>query len=549
MGNNRGSLSPVEAHNGETIGQWLNSIDVKEIQARPDTDYMTNQDWQNIIEAAKNDDTIMNMRIAGFNEDKGEGGGNGRSALFISEDTGDAIVTFAGTGSGEWKDNFAGGNMTDTPCQQNALEWYQKIYQEQHLDGYEVTVTGHSKGGNKSKYITIMDGTVDHCVSFDGQGFSDKFMDAYADKIAARQGKIENHNIDHDYVNFLLNDIGKTTYYVGQDYGKGGFLENHCANTFMKFDENGNFVMVVNPDGRAPMIDALDGFVNGYLRSLPDDARTRALELIGSLAQGALSSSDEYKLSTEELIHMCLNDDSGDLAYLLAYAFRYAESYGFDQVGEILNELGLGSFNEIIGYLDVIINYKSSFGPITVTFEDIWKYLKTGGGALAALLEFMNLDELLYDMFKDKIPFGLSLEDLKKLIVLLGTAVDDVYKVEVVKDNADKKVRTGSSSISIWNHMQFHIAIDEKSVRNVETELDRISSELRVRLEEVRDIKKRLLSDMPVSYLFNMSLTGTCLQMETLATKTDTMSGCLETLLEKFEVIEEKTNAYLCEVV
>ena len=59
-------------------------------------------------------------------------------------------------------------------------------------------MTGHSKGGNKAKYITLMDDTVDHCVSFDGQGFSDEFMETYSDEIAARQHKIENHNVDYD---------------------------------------------------------------------------------------------------------------------------------------------------------------------------------------------------------------------------------------------------------------------------------------------------------------------------------------------------------------
>lgn len=35
-----------------------------------------------------------------------------------------------------------------------------------------ITVTGHSKGGNKAK-----DNSVDICIAFDGQGFSDEFID------------------------------------------------------------------------------------------------------------------------------------------------------------------------------------------------------------------------------------------------------------------------------------------------------------------------------------------------------------------------------------
>ena len=136
----------------------------------------------------------------------------------------------------EWKDNFQGGSVTDQPDgvstlqQERALEWYQS----QNLDGYDsVTVSGHSKGGNKAKYVTIMDDSVDRCLAFDGQGFSDEFIEKYEDKIAENQYKIHNHNVDGDYVNILLNDVGDKTYYKGYNYGDGKFLENHCPNTYM----------------------------------------------------------------------------------------------------------------------------------------------------------------------------------------------------------------------------------------------------------------------------------------------------------------------------
>ena len=89
------------------------------------------------------------------------------------------------------------------------------------------------------------------CVSFDGQGFSDEFVQQYGDEIAMRQHKIHNHNVDYDYVNLLLNEVGEITYYHGQDIGEGGFLENHCPNTLMKFQDSGSFTMEVNPNGQA----------------------------------------------------------------------------------------------------------------------------------------------------------------------------------------------------------------------------------------------------------------------------------------------------------
>ncbi|WP_279279907.1 hypothetical protein [Pseudoflavonifractor sp. 60] len=42
-------------------------------------------------------------------------------------------------------------------------------------------------------------------------------MKKYADQITARQSRIENLNVDYDYVNPLLNDVGESTFYKGHD--------------------------------------------------------------------------------------------------------------------------------------------------------------------------------------------------------------------------------------------------------------------------------------------------------------------------------------------
>lgn len=40
------------------------------------------------------------------------------------------------------------------------------------LESYDsITVTGHSKGGNKAQYVTVLSDKVDRCISMDGQGF------------------------------------------------------------------------------------------------------------------------------------------------------------------------------------------------------------------------------------------------------------------------------------------------------------------------------------------------------------------------------------------
>lgn len=258
-----------------TIEKILDEIDVESLDDNNDYgSYMTGKDWKNIIQAIRNDDTLLNMKLVETHGDPAKGKNAGEnyeetgdgaiSALFVNEETGEAVVAFRGTVGYEWGDNFYGGAPTETKdgvsteYQEKALAWYRSL----DLSGYNtITVTGHSKGGNKAKYITLMEQSVGRCLSFDGQGFSDEFIEKYKDRIARYQNKITNHNVDYDFVNLLLNDIGETIYYQGYDYGKGLIAEAHCPNTFFQFDENGNPQMKT-VSGQAEEMKVLDEFLN-----------------------------------------------------------------------------------------------------------------------------------------------------------------------------------------------------------------------------------------------------------------------------------------------
>lgn len=246
--------------NSMPVSYVLNAIKTEDLN--PDHNYgslMTGEDWSNIIQAIEKDDTLCQMKVLTVEEQKTEAGPKVEcsSVLSVNEQTNEAVVAFRGTAPYEWEDNFLGGAETDqedrvsTQYQVEALEWFEGLHLED--GGYDtITLTGHSKGGNKAKYITIMDkeGLVDRCVSFDGQGFSDEFYEEYGKEIARNQWKITNHNVDYDFVNLLLNDVGKTVYYQGYDYGAGMIAEAHCPNTFFDFGKDGTARM--NPvEGQA----------------------------------------------------------------------------------------------------------------------------------------------------------------------------------------------------------------------------------------------------------------------------------------------------------
>ena len=126
------------------------------------------------------------------------------------------------------------------------------------------------------------------------------FIAHYKDRILKRQDIIENHNVDFDYVIILLNDIGKRIYYHGYDYGKGGFAEAHCPNTFFDFQEDGKYNMRINSAGQAPEMQILDQFINSMSRSdVSNEERNETAQLVGILVEKAFSigSSEENTVS------------------------------------------------------------------------------------------------------------------------------------------------------------------------------------------------------------------------------------------------------------
>ena len=324
----------ADSYPDKTVEEWLNDIDLTMLEDEKTygtCNYITGRDWKNIISAALNCENLKNMKIATTHVDRAEGGGGGFSALFIDPKGEEAVVAFRGTaGTDEWHDNLIGGNMAETPAQRNALNWYKKVYYVYDLEKYgTITATGHSKGGNKSKYITIMDDSVGRCVALDGQGFSDKFFIENSYQVAKNQNKIQNLCVDYDYVNLLLSDVGSRTYYSKQDLGEGGFLENHCPNTFLKFDEKGNVSIEINPNGQDPALKQLDEFFNGYLRSLSEEDRNATLEMMHKLLQ-RLFHAGQFSLSENAgyfIALLCKSEYSENAAELLAYLVKYESTH------------------------------------------------------------------------------------------------------------------------------------------------------------------------------------------------------------------------------
>lgn len=418
---------------GLTVKEFLAKVDMDKIDMEFEyATYMTGFDFKNLILATKRHHNIMDCYIAETHMDTAYGGGKGVSAVFINEKSKEAVVAFRGTALNEWVDDFVASNQIDSLQQINALEWYKQIYDKLELEKYTVTVIGHSKGGNKAKYITILNDTVNRCVSFDGQGFSDVFIEHYRDRILKRQELIENHNIDYDYVNILLNDIGNRTYYHGYDYGKGGFAEAHCPNTFFDFEEDGKYNIRINSAGQAPEMQILDQFINSMSRSdFSDKERNETAQLVGILVEKAFSiGASEENTVTDYISFVCdlVKDEkySNNTAFLLAFVIKFsAENKAFlPALKDIMRHFGMDDFSNMIDMMGEIVLSKK-----LDTIVNLSNFL--------ALHVSGVVTKIIQSVAKKKYGVELTKEQVKGLLLIVSMTKETLKTLKLNLDGSD----------------------------------------------------------------------------------------------------------------
>lgn len=206
---------------------------------------------EQVLEAIKNDPQLMALGIERSTQPQPNADGVKeeliRATCFTQYDESRKnvvghIVAFRGTGGvyNAWKDNFEGLYEADTEAQLQAAQFIEEL-------GYEdITVTGHSKGGNLAMYTTVTCGSqIQRCVSYDGQGFGEAFQNKYGGQIDIAEDKITSISADNDFVNILLDPIAATNVYVEND---GILVDGHSSFYLWKTNEaaleanGGNFI-------------------------------------------------------------------------------------------------------------------------------------------------------------------------------------------------------------------------------------------------------------------------------------------------------------------
>ena len=174
---------------------------------------MKEDEWKEVLRAIEADEVLCSLVISDVvdsDSDPDRENTNFRAACFTlknGEEIEETVIVFRGThGAYTWNDNGEGAVVSDSNSQKEALDYVNRIGAKLTTNG-TITVTGHSKGGNLAQYIAICANnlTVDRCVSFDGQGFSNEFFETYEIAILANQDKLYSVNSSRDFVNPLMN--------------------------------------------------------------------------------------------------------------------------------------------------------------------------------------------------------------------------------------------------------------------------------------------------------------------------------------------------------
>lgn len=218
---------------------------------------MKESEWINILQQIINKPNLQKIKINNTNSYK-----NGMKFACFTDDENNATVVFRGTSTiNEWDDNGAGIYEEETVEQIEALNYVNNLSYD------NITVTGHSKGGNKAQYVTILSPKVIKCVSVNGQGFSNEFINKYRKEINNNQFKIISINAKYDYVNCLFNSISGKIHYIKTEIQINPFYY-HKSNILL--DENGNLRMETN---EGEFQKTINNFSEVLISNLPYDIK------------------------------------------------------------------------------------------------------------------------------------------------------------------------------------------------------------------------------------------------------------------------------------
>ena len=281
----------------------------------------------------------------------------------------DALIAFSGTTKKEWGDDIEELTSVDTPRQIDAKRYINSLPYK------NITVTGHSKGGNKAMYVTVLCDRVIRCVSMDGQGFSLEFLNYYAPEISKRAGIIKNYSVKTDFVHVLLFQLPGSQQIYCEGYRTdrlNNAAAHHAGYSFFNIKDgmpvrsgNGGHLLIRTKDENGnditedPSVVMLHNFTVYLMNVAPSEDKEKVVGLIATAADMVMAKGCGKK----EMIGYFAAEPDG-LATLLAYLVKFMDTYGLSSkdIDALLEMLGLKSLDEI---------FSLSIHPNMFSYNDI----------------------------------------------------------------------------------------------------------------------------------------------------------------------------------
>lgn len=250
--------------------------------------FLDDDQFMRILDDISKDKTLMSLQIGDSHRDNKSTTDGWSATSFINPANNEVTVAFRGTGGTyeAWFDNLEGaGNANLSPMQASVVEWIES------LGSKNITVTGHSKGGNLAQVATVLcPDLISYCVSYDGQGFSEEFISKYEDEISVASKKIKSISAYNDYVNILMFPIAGEEVFVNNNSEHllgGHFSYNLLSDN--EFDEEGNFTSFRE---QSPGMKVLSELNKALLRLLPLEFEEVFTDVLGAFV-GVLATRDE----------------------------------------------------------------------------------------------------------------------------------------------------------------------------------------------------------------------------------------------------------------
>ncbi len=214
-----------------------------------------------------------------------------RAICYTNEEDANPVVVFRGTGGTKeaWVDNFEGAYADDTRIQKVADDFVRYecgIYED-------IVVTGHSKGGNMAQYVTVKrEDMIESCVSFDGQGFGNVFIEDNTALVPKASPKITSICAYNDFVNILLTSIAGTCIFVDNEEGAAAAHSSVTLLTRNTFDEEGNFTSIRSQGLVSKELGRLTDIITAGLDPAKEEDKEELSLIAGSAISLALTTPE-----------------------------------------------------------------------------------------------------------------------------------------------------------------------------------------------------------------------------------------------------------------